>query len=69
MFHLNRLGYGKDDISSEEHFENSKTSRVSYLDLSSYFCPKIRFLSQDPVPLKVQIFYKALMKQGQNKSK
>jgi hypothetical protein len=31
-FHLNRVGNGNEDISSEEHFENSKYSRVSYLD-------------------------------------
>jgi hypothetical protein len=28
-FHLNRVGNGNDDISSEEHFENSKTRRGS----------------------------------------
>ncbi len=32
-FHLNRVGNGNDDILSEEHFENSNTSRGSYLDL------------------------------------
>jgi hypothetical protein len=32
-FHLNRVGNGDDDISSDEHFENSNTHRGSYLDL------------------------------------
>ncbi len=32
-FHLNRVGNGNDDIASEEHFENSKTSRGSYLSI------------------------------------
>jgi hypothetical protein len=31
MFHFNRVGNGNDDISSEEHFKNSKTNRGSYL--------------------------------------
>ncbi len=31
-FHLNRVGNGN-DITSEEHFENSKTSKGPYLDL------------------------------------
>ncbi len=30
-FHLNRVGNGKDDISSKEHFRNSKISRRSHL--------------------------------------
>ena len=34
-FHLNRMGNGNDDISSEKHFENSKTSRGSYLRTSN----------------------------------
>jgi hypothetical protein len=40
------------NISSEEHFEKSKTCRGSYFYLIyySYFCPKI-ILSCDPVPL------------------
>jgi hypothetical protein len=32
-FHLNREGHGNDDISSAEHFKNSKTIRGSYFDL------------------------------------
>jgi hypothetical protein len=32
-FHLNREGNGNDDISSEEHFENSETIRGSSLDI------------------------------------
>jgi hypothetical protein len=29
-FHLNRMGSGNDGISSEEHFENSKTRSIYY---------------------------------------
>jgi hypothetical protein len=32
-FHLNRAGNGNGGISSQEHFENLKTVRGSYLDL------------------------------------
>jgi hypothetical protein len=35
-FYLNRLGNGNNDISSEEHFKNSKTSRGYNLDLQLY---------------------------------
>jgi hypothetical protein len=31
MFHLNRVGNGNDDISSQEHFKNLKTKRGSHL--------------------------------------
>jgi len=44
------MGNGNNDILSEEHFENSKSSRGSYLDLIFYFCPKIWILSRDPLP-------------------
>jgi hypothetical protein len=40
-FHLNRVGNGNDDITSEEHFENSKTVRGSYLDKSVVIFVKI----------------------------
>jgi hypothetical protein len=50
MFLLNRMGNGKDNISSEEHFENSKTRRgdvcyqncsvlSKYLNYISWPCP------------------------------
>ncbi len=31
MFHLNRVGNGTDNISSEEHFKTLETKRDSYL--------------------------------------
>ena len=30
--HLNYVGNGNDNLSSEKHFENSKTCRGSYVD-------------------------------------
>ncbi len=35
-FHLNRVGNGNDDISSEKHFENSKTRKGGYLLLDLF---------------------------------
>jgi hypothetical protein len=41
---LNRVGNGNDDISSEEHIKNSKTSRGSlFWPITSYFCLNIEF--------------------------
>ncbi len=53
-FYLNPVGNGNDDISSEAHFENSKTSTGSYLGLQAViFLTNIWILSRDPVPLKL----------------
>jgi hypothetical protein len=42
------MGNGNDSILSEEHFENSKTSRGFYfLLISTYFCPNVLILSRD----------------------
>jgi hypothetical protein len=60
-FYLN-CGNGNADISSEEHFENSKTRRgpalLYYSSRTVFFCPNIWILctniwnlSRDPVPL------------------
>ncbi len=40
-FHLNRLGSGKDDSSSEAQLQSSKTSRGSYLHPELYIFVKI----------------------------
>ncbi len=37
-FHLNRVGNGNDDISSDDYFDNSKTVSGSYLDQSLVLC-------------------------------
>ncbi len=37
---MNLLWNGNDDISSEEHFENSKTKRGTYLLLELFFLSK-----------------------------
>jgi hypothetical protein len=39
--HLNRVGDGNDDISSEEHFKNLKTIRGSYLLLELFIFVQI----------------------------
>jgi hypothetical protein len=36
LFPQNRVGNGNDDISSGEHFENSKTKRDTYLQLELF---------------------------------
>ncbi len=41
VFTLNRVENGNDDISTEEHFENSKTTRGTYLQLELFFFVKI----------------------------
>ncbi len=46
------MGNGNDDISSEEHFENSKPGEVTTRTV--HFCLNILILSRDPVPLIVQ---------------
>ncbi len=44
-FHLNCVGNGNDDIPSDDHFENLKTNRGSYLDLEVVIFVKIFDLS------------------------
>jgi hypothetical protein len=47
------VGNGNDDISSEEHFENLKTSRGSYLELQLViFVQKSDFYLMTSAPLK-----------------
>ncbi len=53
MFSPKHRGNGNDDISSKNHFENTKTRRCSYLILETIsFCLNILILYRDPVPLK-----------------
>ncbi len=60
-FHLNREGNrnSNDNSSSEEHLENSKTSRVSYLYIELYIFSRYlnSLVPRNPVPLNIHREY------------
>ncbi len=53
-FHLNRVGNGKDYISSEEHFRNSETRRGTYLLLELFIFVQIFEFNSCPIPFKLR---------------